>query len=194
MTLNVDCDLSKWLYVPVEWPWADCASPDEWSAWVAEVTSEAHGYTEGQKGWLQSSLEGLARSIGPAEYRFVYFVDPVRTLSFLSLYEIPRQEHESYDSLLGLGDPASIRTPKVVEFISEGLGRGRKSLRFVESGERRDITAVAHWVWRLDDRDIAVIAAGHNIAEFDMLQHEFDEFSRSISRADDDFHLARAEG
>ncbi len=192
MTLRVDCDLLKWLYVPTEWPWEGFASPQEWSVQLADETAVALGYDASTREWLQITLEGLAQNVGPAEYRFVYFVDPNAILSFVSLYEVPRQD-DSFEDLLGMGDSACIRPPQAVRFNSSNLGNGMKSMRFVADANDREITGISHWAWRQDDRDIVMIAAGQNIAEFGMLQDEFDEFAQSISVIGPTFHLASSE-
>lgn len=161
--------------------------------WQVPVSaSNAHAYSNSVKEWLQTVLEGLVQNLGPAENRFVYFANPNAILNFVSLYEIPSQE-ESVEDLLGMGDAACIRPPKAVRFESGSMDDGMKSLRFVTGASDRDITGIAHWVWRQDDSDIIMIAGGQNVAEFGMLQDEFDEFARSISVIDATFHFASSE-
>jgi hypothetical protein len=45
---------------------------------------------------------------------------------------------------------------------------------------------VAHWVWRLPDRDVVVIVGDGDLPRFQRLQDAFDGLARSITAVDED--------
>lgn len=105
--------------------------------------------------------------------------------SFVSLYELPTTPGLDLTQLLGLDDPSVIRPPVRAQFESASLGTGEKSLRFVTDDPRDStVIGIAHWVWRLADRDILLVAGGAELADFDELQPYFDELARQIQLLD----------
>lgn len=188
MTLTVKFDQDLWLPIPREWPWEQYATFEAWRDDLVRVYAQAYDYTPDLQAWLAELLTGMVRSRGVNEHRFVFFPAPHEALAIVALYEIPRTTpldapEPSTESMLGLDDPTAVRPPAKVSFAG-ALGEGAKCMRFVETGDERSISGIAHWLWRLPDRDILMIVGDSNLSQFDTLQPALDDFARGIVLAD----------
>ena len=199
MTLRVDFDRDLWLYVPTQWPWMGYARLEDWRDAVVAAVGDAHGYDRSLRDWLGATLEGMVRGATPGEERFAYLARPHETIGMASLYEWASSPDAELDDLLGIRGDASIRPPQVTPIEGAGLGHGTKAVRFVDesrtnadagtagsAGRAATIVGVAHWVWRLADRDVIMIAGDADLARFDQLQGPLDDLARSISLAAED--------
>ena len=202
MTLRVDFDRDLWLYVPTQWPWMGYARPEDWRDAVVAAVGDAHGYDRSLRDWLGATLEGMVRGATPGEERFAYLARPHETIGMASLYEWASSPDAELDDLLGIRGDVSIRPPQVTPIEGAGLGHGTKAVRFVDesrtnadagtagsagrSGGAATIVGVAHWVWRLADRDVIMIAGDADLARFEQLQGPLDDLARSISLAAED--------
>lgn len=185
MTLQVEMDRDSWVYVPSEWPWGPFETSVDWRDALVAAIGDAQGYGEGTREWLAATLDGIVASSDAQEHRFAYLAAPLADLAVVSVYELPRYDAPD-DELLGVGDPTAVRPPVVAEFAGGGLGDGRKSLRFVADPDDADsLSGIAHWVWRLDDRDVVMIVGDGDLARFQRLQDTFDALARAITTIDD---------
>ena len=46
------------------------------------------------------------------------------------------------------------------------------------------INVVAHWVWRLPDRDVVMIVGDFDLARFETLRADYEALARAIGTAD----------
>ncbi|MDO8382659.1 MAG: hypothetical protein Q7T17_06740, partial [Microbacterium sp.] len=125
---------------------------------------------------------------------FAYMARPHEIIGMVSLYEWATLAESSLDDLLGVTDDASVRPPVVTPIEGAGLGPGTKAVRFsgeaaADSAAAPAIVGVAHWVWRLPDRDVILIAGDSDLVRFDELQPAFDDLARSISVVADESAL-----
>lgn len=186
MTLRVDFDQDLWVYVPTEWPWQQFSTLDEWRDALVAALGEAYGYDDELRAWLASTLEGMVRGCSPEEHRFAYLARPHDELALASVFEWARQEDLTRDDILGARDPLAVRPPALSDFDGGPLGTGAKCTRFVSDADGTGpITGVAHWAWRLPDRDIVMIVGDGDLPRFERLQEEFDALARAIGVVSD---------
>jgi hypothetical protein len=179
MTLHVAADPGRWMYIPARFPWQGYTGLEEWSAAVVAALADLHGYDADQRDLFRSFIEGLSRSIETGEHRYAYLSQPHAEVAVASIYEWHRLD-ASDDDLLGVGDPRAVRPPVVEPFASENLGAGSVSVRHV-ADPGGTVSAVAHWVWRLPDRDIILIVGDSDVPRFLRLRPVFDELARAVS-------------
>lgn len=199
MPLRVDFDRDLWLYIPTEWPWMGYPTLESWRDAVVSALADAYRYDASMRDWLSATLEGMVRGAAPHEERFAYMVRPHEVIGMASLYEWATIADSSLDDLLGVADPGAVRPPTVTPVEGAGLGPGTKAVRFVSDAQSNalagspqaapTIVGVAHWVWRLPDRDIILIAGDSDLVRFDELQVPLDDLARSISLVADDSDL-----
>ncbi|WP_100814209.1 hypothetical protein [Microbacterium lacus] len=199
MPLRVDFDRDLWLYIPTEWPWMGYPTLENWRDAVVAALADAYGYDAATRDWLSATLEGMVRGAGEGEERFAYLGRPHESIGMVSLYEWATLAESSLDDLLGVTDGASVRPPVVSPIEGAGLGPGTKAVRFTteaapEASSAPAVVGVAHWVWRLPDRDVILIAGDSDLVRFDERQPAFDDLARSISLVSDDSQSAREEG
>tara|TARA_R110002020_G_scaffold429554_1_gene639161 strand:- start:426 stop:1028 length:603 start_codon:yes stop_codon:yes gene_type:complete len=194
MPLRVDFDRDLWLYIPTAWPWMGYPTLESWRDAVVLALADAYGYDASTRDWLSATLEGMVRGAGEGEERFAYMARPHEAIGVASLYEWATLVETSLDDLLGVADDASVRPPVVTPIEGAGLGPGTKAVRFTgeaaaDSAAAPAIVGVAHWVWRLPDRDVILIAGDSDLVRFDELQPAFDDLARSISVVADESAL-----
>lgn len=185
MTLQVDFDQDLWLYVPGAWPWEGFPAIEQWRDALAGALAEAYGYDAPLREWVAATAEGLARGVEDDEHRFAYFSRPHEALGIASIYELARAEEATAEQMLGVHDPAAVREVQVVPFEDGRLGPGLSATRHV-ADETGAITVVAHWLWRLPDRDVLMIAGDPDLARFEMLREDYDTLARAIGTAPDE--------
>lgn len=179
MTLQVHADPARWMYIPAHFPWQGYARLEDWSATLVATLTELHGYDSDQQELFRGYAEGLSRGIEPGEHRYGYLTQPHVDVAIASFYEWDRLDAED-DELLGLRDARAVRPPTVDTFTSETLGAGAVSVRHVADPDGT-VSAVAHWLWRLPDRDIIMIVGDADVPRFLRLRPVYDELARAIS-------------
>ncbi|MBD7957351.1 hypothetical protein H9651_06845 [Microbacterium sp. Sa4CUA7] len=184
MTLHVDFDQDLWLYVPGAWPWEGFTGIEQWRDVLAEALADAYRYDAPMREWVAATAEGLARGVEENEHRFAYFSRPHEALGIASIYELARAEEATEEQILGVHDPAAVREVQVVPFEGR-LGPGLSATRHV-ADESGAITVVTHWLWRLDDRDVLMIAGDPDPARFQALREDYDTLARAIGTAPDE--------
>ena len=68
-------------------------------------------------------------------------------------------------------------------FVGGRLGDGHTATRHVID-EDGAINVVAHWVWRLPDRDVVMIVGDFDLARFETLRADYEALARAIGTAD----------
>lgn len=191
MTLQVDFDQDLWVYVPAEWPWEGFASMEQWRDTLVDALADAYSFDEPLRAWVSDVITGIVRSMDEGEHRFAYLSRPHEALAIASIYEWARTEATS-EQLLGVDDPRALRAPVVKEFAGGRLGAGMKALRNpVDETDANTVSVVAHWVWRLPDRDVVMIVGDSDLPRFDALHDDFDALARAIGIVPDDERSAQ---
>ena len=189
MTIRVDFNTDRWIYVPETFPWNGYQTSEEWVDAVARHASEAFEYTAGEHTKLVRALGMLLQYPRMAEpmHRFVMTGAADKTFAMVQVTDTPTDPGLDDEALLGLPEPRATRAPDVVEFDG-GIGGGRRSVRHVaEPALGGDTVVSVNWAWRADGRDVVVMFGSTNLVELDSLLPALDEFAASISiEADDD--------
>lgn len=179
MTLHVNADPARWMYIPSRFPWQGYDRVEEWSSTLVTVLTDLHGYDTDQQDLFRSYAEGLSRGIDTGEHRYGYLTQPHVEVAIASIYEWHRLD-ASDDELLGTLDGRAVRPPTVESFQSDALGTGTVSVRHV-GDPGGTVSAVAQWLWRLPDRDIIMVIGDADVPRFLRLRPAYDELARAIS-------------
>lgn len=188
MTIHVDFDTDRWVYVPEQFPWNGHETPEEWVATVARLASEAFEYTADEHTNLVRVLSMLLQYPRMAEaiHRFVMLGTADKTFAMVQVTDTPTDPELDDETLLGLPEPRATREPAVAGFDGS-IGGGRRSIRYVaEPALGGDIVVSVNWAWRADGRDVVVTFGSTNLVELDSLLPVLDEFAASISIEKDD--------
>lgn len=180
MTIRVDADPARWMYVPARFPWQGYAAVEEWSDALMSALDDLHHYGADQREFIRAYAEGLSRSIDTGEHRYAYLTQPHVETAIASFYEWPHLDVPD-EELQGAADPRSVRPAVTEPFESEALGAGTVTVRYVSEDPTGVVGAVAHWVWRQPDRDIIMIVGDADLPRFLRLRPLFDELARAIS-------------
>ena len=183
MTLQVDFDRDLWVYVPTDWPWEQFATLEQWRDALVRALGDAYGYDEPMREWLAATLDGLSRGADPEEHRFAYLARPHEVIGIASIYELEAAPETSLHELLGVEDDAVARPVEGQTFVGGRLGDGHTATRHVID-EDGAINVVAHWVWRLPDRDVVMIVGDFDLARFETLRADYEALARAIGTAD----------
>lgn len=180
MTIRVDADPARWMYVPARFPWQGYAGVEEWSDALMSALDELHHYGSDQRELIRAYAEGLSRSIDTGEHRYAYLTQPHVETAIASFYEWPHLDVPG-EELQGATDRAAVRPAVTEPFESEALGAGTVTVRYVAKEPNGVVGAVAHWVWRHPDRDVIMIVGDADLPRFMRLRPLFDELARAIS-------------
>lgn len=194
MTIRIDFDTDRWVYVPERFPWNGHETPEAWVGTVARLASEAFAYTAAEHANLVRTLGMLLRYPRMAEgvHRFVMLGTADKTFAMAQVTDTPTDPELDDDTLLGLPEPRATREPDVVDFDG-AIGRGRRSVRYVaEPALGGDIVVSVNWAWRAEGRDVVVTFGSTNLVELDSLLPVLDEFAASIGVGEHDPELDAA--
>ena len=186
MTLKVDFDTDRWVYVPRDFPWNGYATADEWVTTVTRLASGAFEYGEDASGRLELFLRQLLAypRMTPDLHRFALLGAPDGSLEMVQVVETPTDEERPTDSLLGLPEPDATRAPEVTT-VHGGLGTGRRAVRYTRADSLGgDIVVSVNWGWRTGGSDVVVMYGTSNLVHLDAVLPVLDEFAASISMAD----------
>lgn len=186
MTLRVDFDTDRWVYVPRDFPWNGYETADEWAATVARLASEAFEYTATEQAGLRRVLDTLLAypRMTPDIHRFALLGAPDGSLEMVQVLETPTDDDTDLDRLLGLPDPAVTREPEITT-VTGGLGEGRRAIRHTRADDLGgDIVVSVNWAWRTGGSDVVVMYGTSNLVLLDEVLPVLDQFAASISLAD----------
>ncbi|WP_275002153.1 hypothetical protein [Promicromonospora iranensis] len=193
MTIRIDFDTDRWVYVPERFPW-NGQSSEEWVATVARLASEAFEYTTVEHTNLVRVLGMLLQypRMAEAVHRFAMLGTADKTFAMVQVTDTPTDPELDDEMLLGLPEPRATREPDVAD-VDGAIGRGRRSIRYVaEPALGGDIVVSVNWAWRAAGRDVVVTFGTTNLVELDSLLPVLDEFAASISISESDPELDAA--
>lgn len=179
MTLRVAADPARWMYIPARFPWQGYTRVEEWSAALLAALDDLHDYDTDQRGLIRAYAEGLSRSIDTGEHRYAYLTQPHVETAIASFYEWPHLDVDDAE-LQGARDVRAVRPAVTEPFHSAALGDGTLTLRHVADATSGTVSAVAHWVRRMPDRDIIMIVGDSDLPRFLRLRPLYDDLARAI--------------
>jgi hypothetical protein len=185
VTIKVDFDTDRWLYVPEGFPWNGYETPEEWTRTVARLAAEGFGYDAEERGVLEVYLLQLLAypRLAPGVHRFALLGTPDKALELVQVVDAPTDEAVPIDGLLGLPEPAATREPEVTE-VTGGLGPGRRAVRYHRADQLGgDIVVSVNWAWRTGGSDVVVMYGTQNLVQLGETLPVIDAFAASISLA-----------
>ncbi|PRZ08500.1 hypothetical protein BCE75_101380 [Isoptericola sp. CG 20/1183] len=186
MTLRVDFDTDRWVYVPEAFPWNGYPDEDEWAGTVAHLAAEAFEYTADEQTALRRMLDALLAYPRMLEgmHRFALLGTPDKGLEMVQVVDAPTSPETTEERMLGLPDPDATREPQVTDVVG-GLGSGRRAVRYTRADALEgEIVVSVNWAWRAGGRDVVVMYGTSNLVQLDALLPVLDEFAASIRLAD----------
>lgn len=165
MSLLIDWDRERWLYLPTAFPWH--VYPDE-DAWIDTITGAfvRAGWSAGEAGWLGDYVRGLRANNQGGAHRFAWLVDPRKLLLSVDVFDLPADPAATLHDLTGSdGTSADTREPFVAEIVASGLGPGTRVERVIRVprsthetiGEpQEEVLMLVAWVFRSAEADVIV--------------------------------------
>jgi hypothetical protein len=181
-TIHLDFNRDLWLYVPEVWPFNNFANVDEWSEMIGKLFSEEAGVAKEMGDALAVGVRTLALETPDDESRFIYMGDPFNNVLFVSIIQLATDESISLEDLVVANETEVTRPIEVENLVSPGMGKGLRSLRYVDSGDAdHSIAAIAQYAWRRKGLDVVMIASSFNVVGLLELLPVVDELALSVS-------------
>ncbi|WP_409059058.1 hypothetical protein [Streptomyces sp. SYP-A7185] len=132
---------------------------------------------------LDSAAELIPRTI-PVHQIFLYVPDPRREFLTFLVHAGPSEGdvESKLDELVQKDEPGAAQEPEVVDFDTERLGRGKRSIRFFVAAKAGAMCCSVNYAWRIESLGIDVIVrtVGEDIGWITANIDEFDDFARSL--------------
>ncbi|MEU5895943.1 hypothetical protein [Streptomyces venezuelae] len=132
---------------------------------------------------LDSVAEQLPRTVSVHQV-FLYVPDPRREFLTFLVHAGPSEDDvdATLDELVQKDAPGAVQDPEVIDFDTERLGRGKRSIRYFVASEAGAMCCSVNYAWRLEPLGIDVIVrtVGEDIGWITSNIDEFDEFARSL--------------
>jgi hypothetical protein len=181
-TIHLDFDRDIWLYVPEAWPFNDFANVDEWSSTIGRLFAESAGVDPKVGEALAATVRTIALETPEEESRFVYMGDAFNFIFFVSIIQLETDKSISLEDLASVDDDAVTRPVELTTMRSRGMGKGLRSVRYVDSGDAdHSIALIAQYAWRAKGLDVVMIASSFDVVTLDVLLPVVDELALSVS-------------
>ncbi|WP_223776104.1 hypothetical protein [Streptomyces sp. 135] len=132
---------------------------------------------------LESTAELLPRTI-PVHQVFLYVPDPRREFLTFLVHAGPSEGEvdATLEELVQKNEPGAAQDPEVIDFDTERLGRGKRSIRYFVAAKAEAMCCSVNYAWRLESLGIDVIVRtlGEDIGWITSNIDEFDDFARSL--------------
>ncbi|WP_306335006.1 hypothetical protein [Streptomyces sp. KL118A] len=132
---------------------------------------------------LDSAAELIPRTV-PAHQIFLYVPDPRREFLTFLVHAGPSEGDvdATLDELVQKNEPGAAQDPEVIDFDTERLGRGKRSVRYFVAAKAGAMCCSVNYAWRLESLGIDVIVrtVGEDIGWITSNIDEFDAFARSL--------------
>ncbi|HEX5857518.1 MAG TPA: hypothetical protein VFY91_05355 [Microbacterium sp.] len=185
MSLSIDFDADRWLFVPNAFPWESFADDEQWADAVSRAFAEGPTPApEALGSWLRAYLLGAARSNAAGAIRFAHLPTIDSPTAIVDIHDMVTDPGLSLADLTQQDAPRAVRPADVVPFASENLGDGVKATRYV-ANDREAVVRGTHWVWRTQGRDIVMLTGTADLAVAEALDPLLDELARAIRLAGD---------
>lgn len=193
MSLMIDWDRERWLYLPEAFPWHVYADEDAWIDVITEAFRRA-GWTAQEAAWLGDYLRGLRANNTTGALRFAWLVDPRTVLASIDVFDLPADPGQSLAELTGSGGTdADLRPPLVTEVTASRLGSGHRverSLRVPRPGHEslgpvtEDVMLMVTWAFRSPRADVVVTTTHSDPLALVALVPEVEAFLDTVALAD----------
>jgi hypothetical protein len=181
MTVYIDYDVERWLYVPNAFPWESFRDEEQWASTVAKEFGRG-GLRRPPKqllAWLHDYLLGAVRSNHAGTIRFAHIPNLQAPNTIVDVYDLPTNPDVPLADLTHENQSPAVRPPEVVPFLSPHLGEGVKSTRWI-AGDDDSLIRATNWVWRTAERDIVVLTGMSDTALAEAFDPVLDEFARAV--------------
>lgn len=132
---------------------------------------------------LESTAELLPRTI-PVHQVFLYVPDPRREFLTFLVHAGPSEGEvdATLEELVQKNEPGAAQDPEVIDFDTERLGRGKRSIRYFVAAKAEAMCCSVNYAWRLESLgvDVIVRTLGEDIGWITSNIDEFDDFARSL--------------
>ncbi|MFJ2773602.1 hypothetical protein [Streptomyces sp. NPDC087300] len=132
---------------------------------------------------LDAVAEQLPRTV-PAHQVFLYVPDPRREFLTFLVHAGPSEGDvdATLDELVQKNEPGAAQDPEVIDFDTDRLGRGKRSIRYFVAAKAEAMCVSVNYAWRIESLGIDVIVrtVGEDIGWITANIDEFDAFARSL--------------
>lgn len=132
---------------------------------------------------LDSAAELIPKTI-PVHQIFLYVPDPRREFLTFLVHAGPSEGDvdATLDELVQKNEPGALEAPEVIDFDTERLGRGKRSVRRFFAAKADAVCCSVNYAWRLEPLGIDVIVRtlSEDIGWITSNVDEFDDFARSL--------------
>jgi hypothetical protein len=190
-SLDTDSDATVWLAMPIlgdgrgpartRKKWARRTSELLWSLVDDEPVDAKQVKMLAFE--LESTAELLPRTV-PVHQVFLYVPDPRREFLTFLVHAGPSEGDvdATLDELVQKNEPGAVQDPEVIDFDTERLGRGKRSIRYFVAAKAEAMCCSVNYAWRIESLGIDVIVRtlGEDIGWITSNIDEFDDFARSL--------------
>ncbi|MFJ6084351.1 hypothetical protein ACIQI8_23400 [Streptomyces sp. NPDC092369] len=188
--LDTDSDPTIWLGLPIvdgrgasreRKKWARRSSELLWS--LADGAAAEKADVKRLAGQREAACELLPETV-PVHQAFIFVPDPRRDfLMFVTHLAASEGATESVlPELVQKDAPGAIQDPEVIDFDTDRLGRGTRSIRYFESAKAEAVCCSVNYAWRIESHGVDLIlrTVSDNLGWVTANIDEFDEFARSL--------------
>ncbi|MGW1216240.1 hypothetical protein ACWD5F_42075 [Streptomyces sp. NPDC002499] len=188
--LDTDSDPTIWLGLPISdgrgasrerRKWARRSSELLWS--LTDGASAEKADVKRLAGQLEATAELLPQTL-PVHQAFIYVPDPRRdVLTFVTHIGVSEGAVDSaLPELVQQNAPGAIQDPEVIDFDTDRLGRGMRSIRYFVSAKAEAVCCSVNYAWRIESRgvDLVLRTISDNVGWVTANIDEFDDFARSL--------------
>ncbi|MEU6995602.1 hypothetical protein ABZ953_33720 [Streptomyces sp. NPDC046465] len=190
-SLDTDSDATIWLAMPILGEGRRAAR--ERKKWARRISELLWGLVDDepvdkkQVKMLAFELDSAAELIPktvPVHQIFLYVPDPRREFLTFLVHAGPSEGDvdTTLDELVQKNEPGAAQDPEVIDFDTERLGRGKRSIRYFVAAKAEAMCCSVNYAWRLESLGIDVIVRtlGEDIGWITSNIEEFDAFARSL--------------
>ncbi|MGV9880524.1 hypothetical protein [Streptomyces sp. NPDC003006] len=190
-SLNTDSDAAVWPAMPVLGEGRGAARErKKWARRTSELLwalVDDEPVDKKQVKMLAFELDSAAELIPqtvPVHQIFLYVPDPRREFLTFLVHAGPSEGdvNETLDELVQKNEPGAAQDPEVIDFDTERLGRGKRSIRYFVAAKAEAMCVSVNYAWRIESLGIDVIVRtlGEDIGWITSNIDEFDDFARSL--------------
>lgn len=183
MSLYIDYDTDRWLFVPNAFPWRDFSDAERWATAVADAFARGSAESSHPPAelleWLHAYLLGAVRNNTGGAIRYLHLPTLDAPTMIVDVYEGDTDEQTPITMLAGQRATDALRPAEVSSFTSPHLGEGTKSVRMVAQ-DGGALLRATNWVWRTRGHDIVVLTGTTDLPVGEAMDPVLDDFARSI--------------
>ncbi|MBW5422621.1 hypothetical protein GKQ77_13790 [Streptomyces sp. BG9H] len=191
-SLDTDSDATVWPAMPVLGNgWGAARRRKKWARRTSELlwalVDDEPDDKEKEVKMLAFELDSVAELLPQTvsvHQVFLYVPDPRREFLTFLVHAGPSEGdvEETLDELVQKDEPGAMREPEVIDFDTERLGRGKRSIRYFVAAKAEAMCVSVNYAWRLESLGIDVIVRtlGEDIGWITSNIDEFDDFARSL--------------